>query len=454
MEPWPPPSAIQIEASWRLDTTHFRTWRAFRKWLIDGEAKVRRTHSGMRLVRSSMEHFAVVQSIIRAGLAGNQAEFKKQVLRLRERLEAGGKSKEVAALDRLRSSAQETEELTPSRVVVSRALVTGEVLGKEVNPPIDRETGARLCTIDLRPPSSLPVYDQMMQGTIEGLLEEWSKEDALRSVGVEPTRSLLIYGPPGSGKTVTAHYIANRLSLPLVTARIDGLISSFLGTTARNIANLFEFANRYACVLLLDEFDALAKLRDDPHEIGEIKRVVNTLLQNLDLRRRHGITIAITNHDRLLDPAVWRRFETQLHLGEPAANVRERLIARFLEPVETDDGIRKIYSYCLTGRSGADIERLCVAVKRTLALTGEDQDSAGLFRSLSTVMSRLPSHDHLPARILASDKEAFISLIANDQDFPMNQTEIGKATGYVQSRISDLKKAKRHLTLTETPHAQ
>ena len=84
-----------------------------------------------------------------------------------------------------------------------------------------------------------------------GLLEEWRSAAALREVGVEPTRSLLVFGPPGSGKTLTAHYIAECLGLPLITARIDGLVSSFLGTTARNIANLFDFANRYACLLLL-----------------------------------------------------------------------------------------------------------------------------------------------------------------------------------------------------------
>lgn len=283
---------------------------------------------------------------------------------------------------------------------------------------------------------------------------EWASEAALQAVGVAPTRSLLIYGPPGSGKTVTAHHIAARLDLPLVTARIDGLISSFLGTTARNIANLFDFANRYACVLLLDEFDALAKLRDDPQEIGEIKRVVNTLLQNLDQRRGFGITIAITNHDRLLDPAVWRRFETHLQLGEPDEGARQRLIARFLQPIEAPTSTLRVFSYCLADRTGADIERVCMAAKRTLALSGESHDGPGLFHALSSVLARTPGHENLPARILAADKEAFVSLIANDGALSLKQAEIGEATGYGQSRVSELKKAKRHLPLLETSHAQ
>lgn len=402
-----------------------------------------------------MEHFAVVQSIIRAGLAGDREVLDKQVLRLRERLEKAGETKEAATLERLRAAARDTQEMVPSRVEMSRGQIVGERLEPSVNPPIDRETGARLCTIDFPGRNSQsPVYSAGVLETVEGLLREWANEAALHAVGVSPTRSLLIYGPPGSGKTVTAHYIAARLGLPLITARIDGLISSFLGTTARNIANLFDFANRYACVLLLDEFDALAKLRDDPQEIGEIKRVVNTLLQNLDLRRGFGITIAITNHDGLLDPAVWRRFETHLKLVEPDEGARESLIARFLQPIEAPGSTLSVFSYCLAGHTGADIERVCTTVKRTLALSGESHDGPGLFRALSSVLARTPYHDHAPARILAADQEAFVSLIANDSVLSLKQTEIGEATGYGQSRVSDLKKSKRHLPLMEGLHAQ
>lgn len=238
-----------------------------------------------------------------------------------------------------------------------------------------------------------------------------------------------------------------------MTARIDGLISSFLGTTALNIANLFDFANRYACILLLDEFDALAKLRDDPQEIGEIKRVVNTLLQNLDLRRNIGVTVAITNHDRLSNPAVWRRFETHLQMLEPNESARDVLIARFLMPIAVPESTIKVFSYSLVKRSGADIERICEAVKRTLALSKESYDGPGLFHALSAVLARTPHHDHLPARILATDQEAFVSPIANDSDLSLKQTEIGEATSVGQLRVSDLKKAKRHLPLMEASYA-
>ena len=119
-----------------------------------------------------------------------------------------------------------------------------------------------------------------------------------------------------------ARYIADQLGLPCVEARLDGLMSSFLGTTARNIGALFDFANRYRCVLFLDEFDAVAKARDDAQEVGEIKRVVDTLLQSLDSRNGTGITLAATNHEHLLDSAVWRRFDSRIEIKAPDAEAR------------------------------------------------------------------------------------------------------------------------------------
>ena len=401
-----------------------------------------------------MEHFSVVTSIIRAGLSGHSVAFDKQVVRLRTRLENAGSKTEAETIDRLLTSATETKEIKPSRVEVSRAHISGEVLTPDTNAPIDRETGAALCEVYFpKGHQTVPVYEDRVKETIDGLLEEWRSAAALREVGVEPTRSLLVFGPPGSGKTLTAHYIAECLGLPLITARIDGLVSSFLGTTARNIANLFDFANRYACLLLLDEFDALAKVRDDPQEVGEIKRVVNSLLQNLDQRRSFGVTIAITNHDKLLDPAVWRRFETHVHIGEPGSRARIKLIERFLAPLKPETPIFTIIAYCLEGQSGADLERICISLKRTLALSGERHDGPGLFHALSAVLNRLPSHHHDAARILASDPDAFISLIANDIDFPLKQAEIGVATGYGQSKVSGIKKTKKHLPLGESAHA-
>ena len=392
-----------------------------------------------------MEHFPTIQDIIRTGLSGDIKALEKQAMRFQKQLRTAGLNKEAATVGRFLKSVPKIKNMEPTRLEVSRGHISGEVLTSNTKAPIDRETGAALCDIFFPPGERIvPVYDHRVYGIISGLLDEWSNMDALRKLDVEPTRSLLIFGPPGSGKTLTAHYIAEQLDLPLVTARIDGLISSFLGTTARNIANLFSFANRYSCLLFLDEFDALAKVRDDSQEIGEIKRVVNSLLQNLDQRSDFGITIAATNHERLLDTAVWRRFETHVHIGEPCTQARIKMIRRFLAPLEPDLSIFDVIAYCLEGYSGADLKRICVSLKRSLALSDVNHDAPGIFYMLHVVLGRLPIQDHEPVRILATNPDAFISLIANDPDFPLKQAEIGRATGYSQSRISDIKKAKRH----------
>lgn len=389
-----------------------------------------------------MDHSSVVLSLIRVGLLNDTVAFTKQVKRLRTRLVKDEDHEIVDKIDQLLSSTREVQTLKPCDVVLSRSLITGETLTRETLPPIDRETGGRLCEIDFPRDTvfSQPIYDETVNNAIEGFLSEWLNADRLKQLDVEPTRSLLIFGPPGSGKTLTAHHIANRIQLPLVIARIDGLISSFLGTTSRNIANLFEFANRYKCILLLDEFDAIAKLRDDPQEVGEIKRVVNTLLQNLDLRRNSGITIAITNHDRLLDPAVWRRFETQLHISEPEAFTREEIIKHYLKPLNVDCTISQLLSICLKGSSGADLQRLCNSLKRIIAVENMNTDAQGIFKAFSILSTRLPTHENCHTKLLAHNIEAFISYVAADRNFPLTQSELGHITGKDQSTISRLKK--------------
>ena len=174
----------------------------------------------------------------------------------------------------------------------------------------------------------------------------------------------LIIAGAGTGKTHLAKWIAKQIGLPVVLARLEGLMSSFLGTTAKNIGNLFSFANRYNCVLLLDEFDAIAKLRNDPQEVGEVKRVVNTLLQCLDSRKDCGFTIGVTNHEALLDPAVWRRFDVQIEIPKPSPQIIIELVKKFLYPLNFGENEIKLFAWCIEEASGADIEMLAKWIKR------------------------------------------------------------------------------------------
>ena len=150
--------------------------------------------------------------------------------------------------------------------------------------------------------------------------------DELEQAGVNMPKSMLLYGAPGCGKTSIAHYVSENTNLPLVVARLDGIVSSLLGSTAKNLRKIFSYASSMPCILFLDEFDAIAKARDDNHELGELKRVINSLLQNIDSMPTSCVLIAATNHPELLDKAVWRRFTTKIEVGMPDDEARKKII--------------------------------------------------------------------------------------------------------------------------------
>ncbi len=176
--------------------------------------------------------------------------------------------------------------------------------------------------------------------------------------------SFLMYGPPGTGKSRLARHIAQELGLELYVARLDGLISSYLGSTSKNIRALFDFAARTPCVLFLDEFDAIAKIRSDSQEMGELKRVVNSFLQNLDTLGRQSIVLAATNHEALLDAAVWRRFTYRLALQLPSTKERSEMWAEFAVSTVFTDRDLAVLSNLSEGFSGSDIRESCIRLKR------------------------------------------------------------------------------------------
>jgi MoxR-like ATPase len=386
-----------------------------------------------------LEHFSVIQTICRIGLEGNDPRFRRQVERLRDRLLGSEDAKSASVLDRLLRGSTSEHMMAPSIVEVSRSLVTGDELTANVHSPVDRETSVPLAEILLNPGEgrAVPIYKDDLRFALGAMLDEWRRADALRSMGIEPSRSCLIYGPPGTGKTLTALTLASQLGLPVVNARIDGLVSSFLGTTARNIANLFDFANRYRCVLVLDEFDALAKMRDDPHEIGEIKRVVNTLLQNLDARTGKGLTIAITNHDSLLDTAVWRRFENHIHIEIPDERARKVMLGTFLHPLVLDDDVVKTLAFVAGQRSGSDLKNFADALKRGLALGTEAVSSASVMRAAKLLIPRLGFDNGVskPARLFVEDEAMFVKALLSS-DFDVRQESLAQMLDKSQSTIS------------------
>jgi SpoVK/Ycf46/Vps4 family AAA+-type ATPase len=149
------------------------------------------------------------------------------------------------------------------------------------------------------------------------LVEEQHRHDLLRSYDLQPRNRVLLAGEPGNGKTSLAEALAHALMVPLVVARYDGLIASYLGETASRLRKLFDYVRTRACVLFFDEFDTIGKERGDLHETGEIKRVVSSLLLQIDDLPSHVVVVSATNHPELLDRAVWRRFQLRLELPRP-----------------------------------------------------------------------------------------------------------------------------------------
>lgn len=385
-----------------------------------------------------MENFPIVLALARTALANPTPAVRQHLERLHEALKASGAPEQAQAISKLLASDERSGQIEPSRMVLSRAALAGEAMTPSVRPPADRETASPLAEIvhssQLRNEQPLVLSDAL-QPAVTSLIEEWRHLDRLRAYGVRAPLNCLVFGPPGTGKTYLAHYIAGQLGLPLVAARLDGIISSFLGTTARNISALFDFANRYQCVLLLDEFDAVAKIRDDPHEVGEIKRVVNTLLQCLDSRSDTGITIAITNHEQLLDTAVWRRFDTRIQVPKPDFKARLAIVKRYMSPLDLRDLDHRLLAWLTHDRSGAQVQTLCNSMLRMVALN--DSAEFSLAEALRVNAQLNADFKDSPRQLaIVGDPELLAQQLATDPETAFTQTELAQLLRKDQSTIS------------------
>lgn len=212
-----------------------------------------------------------------------------------------------------------------------------------------------------------------------GLIREFRQADRIRRHGLPVRSKLLFCGPPGSGKTLCAEVFANELGLAFFHVRLDSLISSYLGETATNIRKTFEFARRQPCVLFFDEFDAIARSREETGEHSELRRVVNSLLIFIEQIEPQGFVIAATNLDAHLDPAVWRRFDEIVWFEQPD----DAMIRRYLGHAFRNARVNfdpAFYSDQLQGYSYADLERVCVQALKLSILSGNTAVSEADFR--------------------------------------------------------------------------
>ena len=198
---------------------------------------------------------------------------------------------------------------------------------------------------------------------VDRLYLEHSNKKKLLSANLQPKSKILFYGPPGTGKTYTAHYIATVLGLPLGIVQLSNVISSFMGDTAANLAKIFAFASRNPCVLLIDEFDTFAKERNQPNDVGELQRIVNTLLQTLDsISTADSLIIATTNHEGLLDYAVWRRFEGVLEFKNPS----KEEISAYLDYLLSGVKFKGAKGTLLTTLAGMSYSEIGLVIKESL----------------------------------------------------------------------------------------
>jgi SpoVK/Ycf46/Vps4 family AAA+-type ATPase len=209
------------------------------------------------------------------------------------------------------------------------------------------------------------VLGEETRAAIADLVEEQTRADILRAHGVEPRHRIMLVGPPGNGKTSLAEALAEALGVGLFVVRYELLIGSYLGETASRLRRILDYARTTPCVLFFDEFDAIGKERGDTHETGEIKRVVSSLLMQIDDLPSYTVLVAATNHPELLDRAAWRRFQLRLDLPPPTtadvARYVEAFFAKFDEPLGISP---KTIASKLARISYSDLEQFCLDVRR------------------------------------------------------------------------------------------
>ena len=281
----------------------------------------------------------------------------------------------VAALEVVSEERKKNHRLLADdleRIVMNKRRATASFFPKlGFALPTDRERGVELVEVS----DSALHWDRMILPAqtlelLQDLTLEHLRADVLAASGLKPRGRLLFYGPPGCGKTLAARVVAGVLSRQLVIVRFDAIVSSLLGETASNLRSVFDFVSQGEWVVLFDEFDAIGKDRDNALEHSELKRLVNTLLQLMDAFRGNSLLIAATNHQGLLDSAIWRRFDVLVPFGLPGPQDRVLMLRQFLASFDTSALNFRNLGRRLANASGGDIERVAQSAARRAVLDG------------------------------------------------------------------------------------
>ncbi len=253
------------------------------------------------------------------------------------------------------------------------------IRGRAVDPlPVDLDSKLETAQIiNISPGFPKPILSPSQESRIDDFLSQQANVEKLINNNLVPSSKILLVGPPGTGKTMLAKYMASTLNKQLIVLDLATVISSFLGKTGLNLKKVMDYAKRSKAILLLDEFDAIAKRRDDLSDLGELKRVVNILLVELDNWPSGSILIATSNHPELLDRAIWRRFDDIIQIENPTEDIIKRLLKANLP------GFKKttmdFATPFLVGRSASDVCSYANKVKRRMVMKNTNQMSAAFF---------------------------------------------------------------------------
>lgn len=303
-------------------------------------------------------------SLVKAGTTGDQRTFRSAV-------------EAIAAEERAKRHNQLADALEAN---LRRS--QSSVSSVEVPRAFDGGHGGLLFEIEPRRPLSSIVLDSNLNRVALELIEEQQRRDLLRSYGAEPRHRILLAGPPGNGKTTLAEALAFELMLPLFVVRYEAVIGSYLGETSARLKRLFDFVRTHQCVLFFDEFDTLGKERGDTHETGEIKRVVSSLLLQIDALPSHVVVVTATNHPELLDRAVWRRFQVRLNLPAPTIERAAGWLAEFEKRLGASLGTStRTLARQLAATSYSELEDFALDVQRRYILGLPSADLGALVRT-------------------------------------------------------------------------
>lgn len=292
-------------------------------------------------------------NLVRAGSTGDRGLFQKAV------------------------EALVAEERNKQHHVLADRLAGHLTLANTLNGPTRIAPGGASAFHELNPRRELDslILPKAVATACRELITEQHRADLLRAHNLEPRHRVLLTGPPGNGKTSLAEAIATELMVPLFVVRYEAVIASYLGETAVRLARLFDQVRTYNTVLFFDEFDVVGKERGDQHETGEIKRVVSSLLLQIDALPSHVVVVVATNHPELLDRAVWRRFQLRLNLPMPQLQQAEEWFKRLEDRIGASLGhTPRTLASKLKGISFAELEEFGADVQRQYVMEQHEAD--------------------------------------------------------------------------------